>query len=256
MTSAVALVTGGARGIGLGITRRLIEDGYRVAANGVRSTEEVQPVVTELGGLGDVVYVQGDVGDPAARDRVVEATLAAFDRIDVLVNNAGITSPGRNDMLDVNEDDFDTVMAVNLKGPFLLTQAVAKHMIEQHDADPSFRGKVINLSSISAVLVSTNRAEYCISKAGVSMATRLWATRLAEHDIDVYEVQPGIIESDMTAGVKDKYDTLIDQGLTLERRWGTPEDVAAAVAALAAGDIPYATGQVLTIDGGLTVPRL
>jgi len=174
----------------------------------------------------------------------------------VLVNNAGITSPGRNDMLAVNEADFDTVMAVNLKGPFLLTQAVARRMIEQHEADPSFRGRIVNISSISAVLASTNRAEYCISKAGVSMATKLWASRLAEHDIDVYEVRPGVVESDMTVGVKAKYDDLIEHGLTLDKRWGTPDDVGRAVSALARGEIPYATGQVLTVDGGLTVPRL
>ncbi|GMQ85754.1 MAG: 3-ketoacyl-ACP reductase [Acidimicrobiia bacterium] len=256
MTGNVALVTGGARGIGLGISRRLLEDGYRVAANGVRPPEDVEPVLAELAGLGEVIYVRGDVGDAAARDEVVAATLAALDRIDVLVNNAGITSPGRNDMLAVNEADFDTVMAVNLKGPFLLTQAVARRMIEQHDADPSFRGRIINISSISAVLASTNRAEYCISKAGVSMATKLWASRLAEHDIDVYEVRPGIVESDMTVGVKEKYDDLIEHGLTLDKRWGTPDDVGRAVSALARGEIPYATGQVLTVDGGLTVPRL
>jgi NAD(P)-dependent dehydrogenase (short-subunit alcohol dehydrogenase family) len=256
MTAPTALVTGGARGIGLGITRRFLEDGYGVAANGVRSPEEVEAVMAELEGLGEVIYAPGDVGAPDGRDAVVAATLAAFDRIDVLVNNAGITSPGRNDMLDVDEAEFDTVMAVNLKGPFLLTQAVARHMIEQREADPSFRGSIINISSISAVLASVNRAEYCISKAGVSMATKLWASRLAEHGIDVYEVQPGVIESDMTAAVKDKYDELFAEGLALEPRWGTPEDVGAAVATLAAGEIPYATGQVLTIDGGLMVPRL
>ncbi len=256
MTAPVALVTGGARGIGLGISRRLLEDGYRVVANGVRSAEEVEPVIAELEALGDVMYVRGDVGDAQARDQLVTDTMAAFHRIDVLVNNAGITSPGRNDMLAVNEADFDTVMAVNLKGPFLLTQAVARHMIDQHETDSSFRGRIINISSISAVLASTNRAEYCISKAGVSMATKLWASRLAEHDIDVYEVRPGVVKSDMTAGVTEKYDRLIEHGLTLDKRWGTPEDVGAAVSALAAGRIPYATGQVLTIDGGLTVPRL
>lgn len=256
MTDRVALVTGGARGIGLGITRRLLADGWRVAANGVRSPADVEPTMTELATRGDVTYVAGDVGDSVARDRIVATALTAFGRIDLLVNNAGITSPGRADMLDVLEADFDTVIATNLKGPFLLTQAVAHQMIEQRDADPHARGCIINISSISAVLASTNRAEYCISKAGVSMATRLWATRLAGHGIDVFEVRPGVIKSDMTAEVTDKYDELFEHGLALEKRWGTPEDVAAAVAVLAAGEIPYATGQVLTIDGGLTVPRL
>lgn len=256
MTGRVALVTGGARGIGLGITRRLLEDGWRVAANGVRSTTEVEPVMTGLAATGEAIYIPGDVGDPAARDDIVATVRAHFGRVDLLVNNAGITSPGRADMLDVKEADFDKVMAVNLKGPFLLTQAVARQMIEQPATDPAARGCIINISSISAVLASTNRAEYCISKAGVSMATRLWATRLAEYGIDVYEVRPGVIQSDMTAGVTDKYDELLRQGLALEARWGTPEDVAGAVSVLARGEIPYATGQVLTIDGGLTVPRL
>lgn len=254
MTDRVAVVTGGARGIGLGITRRLLDDGFRVAANGVRAEAEVDPVVDELAATGDVIYVQADVGEPQAGDHIVAVTLAAFGRIDVLVNNAGITSPGRADMLDVDEADFDRVMAVNLKGPFLLTQAVAQQMIQQHDA--TVRGRIINISSISAVLASTNRAEYCISKAGLSMATKLWATRLAEHGIDVYEVRPGVIRSDMTAAVTDKYDELFEEGLALEARWGTPEDVASAVSVLARGEIPYATGQVITVDGGLMVPRL
>jgi len=254
MTDRVALVTGGARGIGLGITRRLLADGYRVAANGIRPAAAAAPALAEL--AGDAIYIPGDVGSPAGRHEIVSTTLATFGRIDVMVNNAGITSPGRADMMEVEEADFDRVIAVNLKGPFLLTQAVAGQMIEQRAADPEARSCIINISSVSAVLASTNRAEYCISKAGVSMATRLWATRLAEHGIDVFEVRPGVIKSDMTAEVTEKYDELFEQGLALENRWGTPEDVAAAVAVLAAGEIPYATGQVLTIDGGLTVPRL
>ncbi len=254
MTGKAALVTGGARGIGLGITRRLLEDGYRVAVNGVRSADQVEPVIDEL--VGEVVYVAGDVGDPRARDEIFSATIDAFGRIDLLVNNAGITSPGRNDVLEVNEADLDAVMAVNLMGPFFLTQAVANHMVERREAEGEFRGCIINISSISAVLASTNRAEYCISKAGLSMATRLWAIRLAEYGIDVYEVRPGVIRSDMTAPVTEKYDALFAEGLALESRWGTPEDVGEVVATLARGDVPYATGQVLTIDGGLTVPRL
>jgi len=256
VTEIAALVTGGSRGIGLGVTRRLLEDGYRVAVNGVRSAAEVESTLAELEELGEVLYVPGDVGDAAARNRIVEATLAAFSRIDVLVNNAGIMSPGRNDMLVANEADFDTVVAVNLKGPFLLTQSVAVHMIEVRRTDPSFRGCIVNVSSISAVLASTDRAEYCISKAGVSMATKLWASRLAEHGIDVYEVRPGIVGTDMTAEVTERYDYLIEHGLTLDKRWGTPDDIASVISVLARGDLPYATGQVLTIDGGLTVPRL
>jgi NAD(P)-dependent dehydrogenase (short-subunit alcohol dehydrogenase family) len=212
--------------------------------------------MTELAALGTVTYLQGDVGDPDARAEIVAGALDAFGRIDLLVNNAGITSPGRADMLDVEEEGFDRVMAVNLKGPFFLTQAVAEEMIRRREADPGSRGCIINISSISAMLVSTNRAEYCISKAGVSMATALWATRLAPHGIDVYEVRPGVIRSDMTTPVEQRYDELFRQGLALEARWGTPEDVAGAVSVLARGDLPCATGQVITIDGGLTVPRL
>ena len=254
MTAPTALVTGGTRGIGLGIARRLLEDGYRVAVNGVRPSAEIEPVLAELEALGEVTYAAGDVGDRDDREGIVAATIEAFDDIDLLVNNAGITA--RSDMLSGSEDDFDRVIAVNLKGPHLLTQAVAMLMIDRRETDPSFRGCIVNVSSISAELASTHRAEYCISKAGVSMATKLWASRLAEHGIDVYEVRPGIVSTDMTAEVKEKYDELIAQGLTLDRRWGTPDDVAAAVAALARGDVPYATGQVLTIDGGLMVPRL
>lgn len=249
-----AIVTGGARGIGLGITQRLVDDGYRVAVSGVRPAEAVAEVMDELGDA--AIYVRGDVADAAARAGLVAATIEAFGRIDALVNNAGITSPGRNDMLDVDESDLDRVIAVNLKGPFLLTQAVAAHMIDQRAADAGFRGCIVNISSISAVLVSTDRSEYCISKAGVSMASKLWATRLAEHGIDVYEVRPGVIRSDMTSPVTEKYDAMFEDGLALEARWGTPEDVASAVSILVRGELPYATGHILTIDGGLMVPRL
>ena len=196
------------------------------------------------------------MGTVDGRNRLVSETLAAVGRLDVLVNNAGITSPGRRDILEATEEDLDTVLSVNLKGPFLLTQIVARHMIEEHESDPGFRGRIVNITSISAAVASPNRSEYCISKAGLSMATMLWATRLAEYGIDVFEVRPGVIQTDMTAPVAEKYETLIKDGLTLERRFGMPEDVAAVVAALAAGDIPYSTGQIITVDGGLTIARL
>jgi NAD(P)-dependent dehydrogenase (short-subunit alcohol dehydrogenase family) len=257
MTAKSALVTGGSRGIGLGITRRLLTDGYRVVVNGVRPATDVEETLAELSGLGEVHYVAANIGDPGERATLVETTLEMVGRLDVLVNNAGITSPGRHrDLLEATEEDFDTVMAVNLKGPFFLSQATARHMIGEHEADPGFRGCIVNVTSISAVLASVNRADYCISKAGLVMATMVWATRLAEHGIDVYEVRPGVIATDMTAPVEEQYDRLIAEGLTVERRWGTPDDVGAAVAALAAGNLPYATGQVLTIDGGLTIGRL
>lgn len=256
MTRGTALVTGGSRGIGLGIAKGLLEDGFEVVINGVRPADSVVEVVEMLYGLGQVTYVSADVGSAEGRQKLVTETLSAVERLDLLVNNAGITSPGRKDMLEVTEDDLETVLSVNLKGPFLLTQSLAAHMIEQHEADPSFHGRIVNITSISATVASTNRSEYCMSKAGLSMTTQLWATRLADHGIDVFEVRPGVIRTDMTAPAAEKYDSLIEQGLTLERRMGTPEDVAAAVVMLARGDLPYASGQTLTIDGGLTVQRL
>lgn len=256
MTTRSALVTGGSRGIGLGIAKRLLTDGYQVVINGLRPHDAVADTIDALSQLGDVTYVAADVGTPEGRDRLVSRTLAVVEHLNVLVNNAGITSPGRRDILEATEEDLDTVLAVNLKGPFLLTQSVARHMIERHESDPEFRGRIVNITSISAVVATPNRSEYCISKAGLSMTTMLWATRLAEYGIDVFEVRPGVIQTDMTAPVAEKYDTLIKDGLTLERRFGMPEDVAAVVAALAAGDIPYSTGQIITVDGGLTVRRL
>ena len=256
MTPRSALVTGGSRGIGLGIAERFLTDGYQVVINGVRAPDAVSGTLESLSRLGDVTYVSADVGTAEGRDRLMSETLAAVERLDVLVNNAGITSPGRKDVLEATEEDLDAVLSVNLKGPFLLTQGVARHMIEEHEADPEFRGRIVNITSISAVLATPNRSEYCISKAGLSMTTLLWATRLAEYGIDVFEVRPGVIQTDMTAPVAEKYEALIRDGLTLDRRFGMPEDVAAVVAALAGGDIPYSTGQIITVDGGLTVGRL
>jgi NAD(P)-dependent dehydrogenase (short-subunit alcohol dehydrogenase family) len=179
-----------------------------------------------------------------------------YGRLDLLVNNAGIAPPSRDDILDAAEASFDKVFDVNLKGPYFLTQAAARWMVEQRHADAAFDGCIINISSISAEVASVNRGDYCMARAGTSMATKLWAVRLAEFGIRVYEIRPGIVATDMTAGVKEKYDKLIAEGLTLERRWGTPEDVGRAAAALARGDFPYATGQVVTLAGGMTIGRL
>ncbi|MEZ6053302.1 MAG: 3-ketoacyl-ACP reductase [Planctomycetaceae bacterium] len=189
----------------------------------------------------------------ADRERMIAETRSAFGRLDVLVNNAGITSPGRKDILEADEASFDRVIGINLKGGFFLTQLAANWMIEQRREDSVKRMCVVNISSVSGEIVSVNRGDYCLTKAAIGMATKLWAVRLAEFGIDVYEVRPGVIESDMTAGVTEKYDRLIAEGLTHERRWGKPEDVGRAVATLVLGDIPYATGQVLKIDGGMTI---
>jgi NAD(P)-dependent dehydrogenase (short-subunit alcohol dehydrogenase family) len=257
MVQKVALITGGARGIGLGIARALAADGCRLALNGVREESAVQDVLADLRRSGaEVLYSQGDVSRSDDRSRMVEAVRERFGRLDALVNNAGITSLGRKDILDADEVSFDRVVGVNLKGPFFLTQLAARWMIEQRAADATFRGVVINVSSISAEIISINRGDYCLTKAATGMATKLWAARLADDGIEVYELQPGVIRSDMTAPVTEKYDRLIAEGLTLQRRWGEPDDVGRAAAMLVRGDLPYATGQVLKIDGGMTIRRM
>jgi NAD(P)-dependent dehydrogenase (short-subunit alcohol dehydrogenase family) len=256
MTKA-ALVTGGSRGIGLGITKHLVADGFRVAVNGERDESLVAATLDELRRAGaDVIYARGDVSDTAARASIMERTLDAFGRIDVLVNNAGITSPGRKDVLEATEESFERVIGVNLRGPFFLAQAAANQMIAQREREPDFRGTIVNITSINSIVATVNRGDYCLAKAALSMGTKLWATRLAEFDIDVFEIRPGIIATDMTKPVTAKYDKLIAEGLTLQKRWGQPDDIGSAVAALARGDIPYATGQVLTVDGGLTMLTL
>lgn len=253
----VALVTGGARGIGLGIAKSLAADGYSLALNGVRSETQVEDVLAEFRDAGtEAVYCQGDVGSAADLNSIIDKVRSEFGRLDVLINNAGITSPGRKDLLEADEESFDRVVAVNLKGPYFLTQLAARFMIELREAGVDAEPCVINISSISAEFVSTNRGDYCLTKAATGMATKLWATRLAEFGIRVYEVQPGIIKSDMTSGVTEKYDRLFEDGLALEKRWGEPVDIGRAVAALVRGDIPYATGQVLYLDGGMRIPRL
>ncbi len=253
----VALVTGGSRGIGLGIAKQLATEGFDIAINGVRPTEEVADVVKGIKSLGaEVIYCQGDVSVPVDREKILEQVKEHFHRLNVLVNNAGIAPRERRDILYTTEESFDEVMSTNLKSNYFLTQNVANWMIEQKRSDPGFTGCVINISSISATVVSVNRGEYCISKAGISMATQLFAVRLGEFDIPVYEVRPGIINTDMTSGAKEKYDALIDQGLCVQKRWGQPDDVAKCVGALATGSFPYSTGQVFMVDGGLTIPRL
>jgi 3-oxoacyl-[acyl-carrier protein] reductase len=253
----IALVTGGSRGIGLGITKCLAADGCDVAVCGVREQSAVEDVLDELQALGaDVLYCQADVADPQARDRMLAEIKHHFGRLNVLVNNAGVAPKVRADVLEATEESFERVMRINLQGPYFLTQAVANWMIEQRQENEDFEGCIVNISSISASVASPSRGEYCISKAGLSMATKLWAVRLGEYDIPVYEVQPGVIKTDMTRPVEEKYDSLIDQGLLVQSRWGFPEDVGQAVAMLVRGDLRYATGQVLMVDGGLTLPRL
>jgi NAD(P)-dependent dehydrogenase (short-subunit alcohol dehydrogenase family) len=253
----VALVTGGARGIGLGIALRLADDGFAIAVAGRRTAEETQFAIGEIKARGaDALYVQADVAEGAARARLLLAVEERFGRLDVLVNNAGMAPRVRADILEASEEHFDEVMAANLKGPYFLTQAVAQWMVRQRATDRKTHRAIINIGSVSATMASVNRGEYCLSKAGVAMATKLWAARLAEFGVGVYEVRPGIVETDMTAGARAKYDALIEAGLLVEKRWGTPSDVASAVSVLARGELPYATGAVIVVDGGLTLARL
>jgi len=249
MPEKVALVTGGTRGIGLGIALKLAEEGYTLALSGRRSAEQVQPVLKQIPGS---IYIAADVASAVDRQHLLKTVEEKLGRLDVLVNNAGVAPRVRADILEAGEESFDELIATNLRGPYFLTQAAAKWMIRQ---GPGLRS-IINVSSVSATVASVNRGDYCISKAGIAMATRLWAVRLAEYGIGVYEVRPGIIETDMTGGVKAKYDALIEGGILLEKRWGQPGDVGSAVAVLARGDLPYATGSVLVLDGGLTLARL
>jgi len=252
----VALVTGGTRGIGLGIAEALARDGYALALCGRRRAEAVKEVLEGLQETGaEVLYVMADLASPAARAALVAAVQKHYGRLHLLVNNAGMAPRVRLDLLAATEASFEEVLRVNLQGPHFLTQAVARWMIDQ-SVDDAYAACIVNISSISATVASPSRGEYCISKAGLSMATRLWAVRLAEYGIPVYEVRPGLISTDMTAGVAERYDRLIGEGLLLQARWGLPADVGKAVALLARGDLSYATGHVLTIDGGLTLPRL
>lgn len=249
----VALVTGGASGIGFGIAQSLARDGFALALCGRRGESDVADALDELRQTTDVFYVQADVSELADHARLVEAVVDRFGRLDVLVNNAGIAPKERRDLLDATPESFDHVLGVNLRGPYFLTQAVARHFAET-PADT--HRCIVFVTSISATVASINRGEYCISKAGLAMASRLWAVRLAEIGVPVYEVRPGVIASDMTAGVKEKYDAMIADGLMLQPRWGTPDDVGRAVAVLARGDLPYSTGAVVMVDGGLTTERL
>jgi NAD(P)-dependent dehydrogenase (short-subunit alcohol dehydrogenase family) len=249
----VALVTGGSRGIGRGICAELARAGYAIAINYARNEAAARETQRLIGDSAVSILVRADIGNAADRGRLVEEILERWDRIDVLVNNAGITSVGRRDILEATEDSWDAVLATNLKGPFFLTQRVVQAMLPRlaHLSQPA----IINVSSLSAHALSTNRGDYCISKAGLGMMTQLFALRLAEHGIRVYEVRPGIIDTDMTAGSHERYTKLIEEGLTPIRRWGTPQDIGKAVASLVTGAIPFSTGDALNVDGGFHLRR-
>ena len=248
------LVTGGARGIGSGIVRSLAESGCNVAFCGRGEREKFADLVQSLEQEFQVKirYYQCDVSVEADRQALMESFLEDFTSIHALVNNAGVAPLVRADLLEMSPESFERVMNINLQGPFFLTQLAAKKIMENKDG--KFRC-IINIGSVSADYASINRGEYCLSKAAVGMATKLWAVRLADEGIGVYEIRPGIIKSDMTSVVTAKYDKLISEGLTLQKRWGFPEDVGKAVRMLVSGALAYSTGQVINVDGGLTVER-
>jgi NAD(P)-dependent dehydrogenase (short-subunit alcohol dehydrogenase family) len=255
--SRSALITGGTRGIGLGIARALAGEAWNLALCGTRPERDVDGVIEELRrGGARVTYHTCDVAVAADRARLVDEVNAAHGTVNALVNNAGRAPRVRADILEAGEDSFEELLRTNLQGPYFLTQAIACDQAARKALDASFAASIVFVTSVSAEMASTNRGDYCVSKAGLSMAVRLFALRLAEHHIPVYEVRPGIIQTDMTAGVKDVYDRRIADGLVPEQRWGTPEDVGRVVAALLRGDAPYATGSVITVDGGLSLPRL
>jgi NAD(P)-dependent dehydrogenase (short-subunit alcohol dehydrogenase family) len=253
-----AIITGSSRGIGRAIALALAGIGWRVVVNYAGNREAGEETARQVEALGGAAHlVQADVSSRVDIERLVVSTLERFERIDLLVNNAGIGPRQRVDMLQVGEESFDEVIATNLRGPFFLTQLVANEMIALLKQGKVSAPKIINIGSLSAYASSPNRAEYCISKAGVSMMTILWADRLAEYGINVYEIRPGIIYTDITAPVRDKYDKLIlEQGIMPIRRWGQPEDVGKAVVAIASDLLPYSTGEIINVDGGFHLHRL
>lgn len=278
-TNPVALITGASRGIGRGIALELAKAGHDLVINFAGNADGARQSAAECvaagQGAGKTIRAeicQGDVGKAADRERLIAFTREQFGRLDLLVNNAGITSIGRRDILEAREEEFDALMAVNLKGPYFLSQLAANWMIElgktadcrPQTADLSspaahgggYRPKIVIVSSISGYAVSTNRGDYCMAKAALGMMTKLYATRLADHGINVFEVCPGVIASDMTAPVKEKYDKLFAEGLAPIRRWGTPEDVGRAITAIALDYLPYSTGETINVDGGFHVRRL
>ncbi|MCL2351819.1 MAG: 3-ketoacyl-ACP reductase [Firmicutes bacterium] len=264
----VALVTGSRRGIGLAILKALAGDGYAAVMSDIVSEEEARPALNELypktpaaegvNAAGRVPrYIRCDISAAADRQNLIDTVIREYGRLDVLVNNAGVAPKSRLDILETTEESFDFLLSVNLKGTFFMCQAAANAMIGlQKENIEGYAPRIVNISSVSAYASSTNRGEYCVSKAGISMTTLLFADRLAAFGIPVFEVRPGIIMTDMTAGVKDKYDKMIAEGVTPIRRFGRPEDVADCVMAAAGGRLDFATGQVLNADGGFSIRRL
>jgi NAD(P)-dependent dehydrogenase (short-subunit alcohol dehydrogenase family) len=253
----VALVTGGTRGIGFGIASALAADGWSLAVCGVRTQAEAAEALAGLGAArGDVLYVRCDVARAGDRQRLLDAVVERFGGLDALVNNAGRAPRARADLLDATEESFEELLRTNLQGPYFLTQRAAPLLVARARSGPPATPAIVFVTSVSAEMASVNRGDYCVSKAGLAMAARLFSARLAADGVAVYEVRPGIVATDMTAAVKDAYDRRIAAGLVPAGRWGQPADVGRAVAALLRGDVPYATGTVIHVDGGLAIPRL
>jgi len=252
----VAMVTGGSRGIGLGIVKKLSTDGFAIGIMATRELESYPDLVAHLNeNQVEYVYIQGNLVSREDRENFLSKVVEKFQRVDLLVNNAGVAPLKRFDLLEMPEESLDRLYEINTKGTMFMTQIVAKQMIKQ-ELEKGLRGTIINLSSVSAEVSSTNRGEYCVSKASISMLTTLYADRLARESIMVYEIRPGIILSDMTSTVQEKYDKLFEDGICLINRWGTPEDIGDAVSLLAEGRLRYTTGQVINVDGGFTIQRL
>lgn len=253
----VALVTGSSRSIGKAVAIGLAQEGYAVAMNSRQPETAVREAVAEVKAFGrPVLYAQGDIARPEDRQAMIKQVMQEFGRIDLLVNNAGVGPKVRLDILETTEESMDFVLGVNIYGTFFLSQAVANIMLDEKREHPEWSPMIINISSISAYTSSVSRGEYCISKAGVSMITQLFADRLADDGIRVYEIRPGIIETELTAKVRDKYTPLIEGGITPIKRWGQPEDIARAVVTLSGGGLSFSTGDVLNVDGGFHLRRL
>ncbi len=262
----VALITGASRGIGRGIALELAKLGWDLVINftsnagaAADTTAACARIAKDSGKSIRAQPCQADIAKASERGNLVEFAKGTFGRLDLLVNNAGVAPSARADILDASEESFDRLLAINLKGPYFLTQAIARWMLEQQRTGvpvASISRKIITISSMSAYTASTNRGDYCISKAGLAMLTTLFAARLAEYGINVYEIRPGIIATDMTGPVKEKYDKLIGEGITPIRRWGTPGDIGRAVAAIAQDLFPFSTGEVLNVDGGFHLRQL
>ena len=264
----VSLITGASRGIGRGIALELAKTGHDLVINyagnaeAARKTADDCVAAASAGGKTIRAEIcQADISKSVDRKKLVEFTRTTFGWISLLVNNAGVAPDVRADIMDATEESFDRLIAINVKGPYFLTQLIGKWMIEQVcSPQPAFRApirlKIVTVSSISAYTASTNRGDYCVSKAALSMLTPLFASRLAANGINVFEIRPGVIATDMTGAVKEKYDKLIAEGLTPIQRWGTPEDIGRAVAAIASDAFPFSTGEVINVDGGFHLRRL